>query len=65
MFQQAQVNAEQEANDLVNVYRLSAQLEASARDQIKVLTLQYAKNAIETNFLRSMTTCCRHREAFW
>lgn len=49
MFQEAQVNAEQEANDLVNVYRLSTQLEAPG-GQIKGLTLQYAKNAIETEF---------------
>lgn len=50
MFQQAQVNAEQEANDLVNIYRISAQLEDPTREQIRGLTLQYAKNAIETEF---------------
>src|ERR1700742_2788217 len=50
MFQQAQVNAEQEANDLVNVYRVSARLETAARYKAKGLILQYAKNAIETEF---------------
>lgn len=50
MFQQAQVNAEQEANDLVNIYRISAQLEDPTRDQIRGLTLRYAKNAIDTEF---------------
>ncbi len=50
MFEQAQINAEQEANDLVNVYRISAQLDDPSRRQIQSLALQYAKNAIETEF---------------
>ena len=35
MFEQAQINAEQEANDLVNVYRISAQLDDPSRRQIQ------------------------------
>lgn len=50
LYEVAQVNAEQEANDLVNVYRISEQLEAPTRTQIQGLALKYAKNAIETEF---------------
>lgn len=50
LFEQAQVNAEQEANDLVNVYRISAVLEAPESQQIRGLVLQYARNAIEVEF---------------
>jgi hypothetical protein len=50
MFQQAQMNAEQEANDLVNVFRLSAGLASPARDTIQDLARRYAHNAIDTEF---------------
>jgi hypothetical protein len=50
LYEQAQVNAEQEANDLVNVYRISEQLEAPTQEKIRTLSLQYAKNAIEIEF---------------
>jgi hypothetical protein len=50
MFQQAQINAEQEANDLVNVFRISAQLPDPARLTIRDLTREYAQNAIQIEF---------------
>jgi hypothetical protein len=50
MFQQAEVNAEQEANDLVNVYRLSTQLSDPAAQQIRNLASQYAQYAIDKEF---------------
>jgi hypothetical protein len=50
MFQQAQINAEQEANDLVNVFRISAQLPDPARQTIQDLARQYAQNAIQSEF---------------
>ncbi len=50
MFQQAQVNAEQEANDLVNVFRISAQLPEPARGTIENLARSYAQNAIQAEF---------------
>jgi hypothetical protein len=50
MFQQAQINAEQEANDLVNVFRLSAQLPDPGRQAIQNLARSYAQNAVTTEF---------------
>jgi len=50
MFQQAQINAEQEANDLVNIFRISADLQDPARKTIQDLARRYAKQAIETEF---------------
>jgi hypothetical protein len=50
LYEEAQVNAEQEANDLVNVNRISEQLEAPVNEQIRSLTLQYATNAIQIEF---------------
>ena len=50
MFQQAQVNAEQEANDLVNVFRISARLSDPARQTIQDLARRYAQNAIQSEF---------------
>jgi len=50
MFQQAQVNAEQEANDLVNVFRISSQLQDPARSTIQDLTRRYAQHAVQTEF---------------
>ena len=37
MFQQAEINAEQEANDLVNVFRLSTQLSDPAALRLQEL----------------------------
>ena len=50
MFQQAEINAEQEANDLVNVYRLSLQLSDPAALQIQDLARSYAHMAIDKEF---------------
>jgi len=50
MFQQAQVNAEQEANDLVNVFRISEQLPQPERRNIQDLTRQYAQHLIDIEF---------------
>jgi hypothetical protein len=50
MFQQAQINAEQEANDLVNIFRISAQLPEPARPTIQNLARSYAQNAVQTEF---------------
>lgn len=50
MFQQAQVNAEQEANDLVNIYRLSVDLQDPAKGQIQDLARRYAQHAVATEF---------------
>ena len=50
MFQQAQVNAEQEANDLVNIFRISSRLPDPARQTIQDLARRYAQNAIQSEF---------------
>ena len=50
MFQQAEVNAEQEANDLVNVFRVSAQLPDPGGKLLRDLAEQYAHNAIHNEF---------------
>ena len=50
MFQQAEVNAEQEANDLVNVFRLSSQLPDPAAIQLQNLSRDYAHMAIDKEF---------------
>ncbi len=50
MFQQAQINAEQEANDLVNVFRISAQLPQPEQHNIQELTRRYAQHLIEVEF---------------
>ena len=50
MFQQAQINAEQEANDLVNVFRISARFPDPARQTIQGLARSYAANAVESEF---------------
>lgn len=50
MFQQAEINAEQEANDLVNVFRISAQLPQPAGEQLQSLSRQYAQNGISSEF---------------
>jgi hypothetical protein len=46
MFQQAQVNEEQEANALVNVYRIASQLQDANAAKIKGLCTQYGDNAV-------------------
>lgn len=50
MFQQAQVNAEQEANDLVNAFRISELFDAPARDNIQNLARGYAEETINLDF---------------
>ena len=50
LFQQAQVNAEQEANDVVNVYRIGSLLQEPARQRLQQLARQYAQNVVETEF---------------
>jgi hypothetical protein len=55
MFQQAQINAEQEANDLVNVFRISAQLPDPARQAVRDLARRYAQNAVQTEFPSMMS----------
>jgi len=42
-FQQAQGNAEQEANSLVNIWRLSENIDPAAGQQVRALCLRYAK----------------------
>lgn len=46
MFQQAQVNEEQEANALVNVFRISSELQDANSAKIQELCRQYADNAV-------------------
>lgn len=50
MFQQAQVNAEQEANDLVNTFRISALLQDPARQTLQSLIRRYTQETISTEF---------------
>ena len=47
MFQQAQANEEQEANALVNVFRISTQLQDANAKQIQELCIRYANNAVD------------------
>jgi hypothetical protein len=47
MFQQAQTNEEQEANALVNVYRIASQLKDPNAKAIQELCVRYVDNAIE------------------
>jgi Ca2+/H+ antiporter len=47
MFQQAQLNEEQEANALVNVYRIASQLRDSNARAIQDLCFRYANNALD------------------
>jgi hypothetical protein len=50
MFQQAQVNVEQEANDLVNIFRLASLMQNPARQQLQVLARDYADRAVRVEF---------------
>jgi hypothetical protein len=45
MAQQAQANEEQEANSLVNVYRIASQLRDPNANRIRELCVHYADNA--------------------
>ena len=47
MFQQAQANEEQEANALVNVFRIASQLQDDAAKDIQQLCVRYADNALQ------------------
>ena len=47
MFQQAQANEEQEANALVNVFRIATQLQDSNAKQIQDLCVRYVDNTVE------------------
>ena len=50
MFQQAQQNEEQEANALVNVWRIAEQLQASNGREIQDLCLRYAQVTVEKDW---------------
>jgi hypothetical protein len=50
MYQQAEVNAEQEANDVVNIYQISAQLPQSTADRLQSLMRDYVAYGIHTEF---------------
>ena len=50
MFQSAQANEEQEANALVNVYRISMQLQDESARKIQQLCMRYADNALHTEW---------------
>ena len=47
MAQQAQANEEQEANALVNVFRIASQLQDSNANQIQELCVRYADNTLQ------------------
>jgi Ca2+/H+ antiporter len=47
MFQQAQANEEQEANSLVNVFRIASQLQDPNARAIQDLCARYAENAVD------------------
>jgi Ca2+/H+ antiporter len=47
MFQQAQANEEQEANALVNVFRIATQLQDPNAKQIQDLCVRYADNTVD------------------
>ncbi len=47
MFQGAQANEEQEANSLVNVYRIASQLQDPNAKPIQELCVRYAENALD------------------
>jgi hypothetical protein len=50
MFQQAEINAEQEANDVVNVFRLASLLQGPAHDDVQSLARQYAQRVVAVEF---------------
>ena len=50
MYQQAEINAEQEANDVVNVYRIAGHLPQPASSELQQLVRNYASYGIDTEF---------------
>jgi hypothetical protein len=50
MFQQAQVNEEQEANNLVTVYRLSSQLPEAEKSRVRQLSRSYAHSMLNSEW---------------
>ncbi len=46
MFQQAQANEEQEANSLTNIWRIAEQLQPPTSEQMRMLCLEYAHDAV-------------------
>ncbi len=50
MYQQAEINAEQEANDVVNVFRISDQLPQPAAGEMQRLVRDYVSYGIDTEF---------------
>ena len=51
MFQQAQANEEQEANSLVNVFRIATQLQDANAKQLQELCVRYANNAVDHEWM--------------
>src|SRR5579864_280272 len=51
MFQGAQTNEEQEANALVNVYRIATQMQDANAQQIQDLCARYVDNALNREWL--------------
>jgi len=56
MFQQAQANEEQEANALVNVFRIATQLQDANAHRIQELCLRYADNTVRHEWSVMETT---------
>jgi Ca2+/H+ antiporter len=51
MFQQAQANEEQEANAVVNVFRIATQLQDPNAKQIQDLCVRYVDNTVDREWL--------------
>jgi hypothetical protein len=50
MFQQAQANAEQEANSLVNIWRITANVDPATGKDVQALCLEYAQNVLSVEW---------------
>jgi len=50
MFQQAESNAEQEANSLVNIWRISSSVDANTGQAVQVLCRKYAQNVLDVEW---------------
>jgi Protein of unknown function (DUF4239) len=50
MFQQAQANAEQEANSLVNIWRISSSVDANTGQAVQVLCQKYAQQVLDVEW---------------
>ena len=50
MFQQAEVNAEQEANSLVNIWRVSGSIDTNTGNAVQALCLKYAQNTLNVEW---------------